>query len=237
MAGVIALVPMKAQSERVPNKNMRDFCGRPLFHRIVETLQQSRSVQQICVDTDSEAIMQDIKAHFPAVTTIPRPRHLCGNLVPMNKIIAYDLSIVEGDHFLQTHATNPLLQTATIDRAIETFFGLKEHDSLFSATRWQTRFFFPDGTPVNHNPAELLRTQDLPPLYEENSNIYLFSRESFAKRGSRIGERPFLFEMNRLEALDIDEEADFVLAELLFRHRGLLADQGKKGGGPSAGNG
>ena len=91
------------------------------------------------------------------------------------------------------------------------------HDSLFSVTRWQTRLYGADGTPINHDPDVLLRTQDLPPVYEENSNLYLFTADQIAA-GRRIGDRPILFEIHPLEAVDIDDEHDFVLAEALDRH-------------------
>ena len=88
-------------------------------------------------------------------------------------------------------------------------------DSLFSVTRWQTRLYDADGRAINHDPEVLLRTQDLPPVYEENSNLYLFTRESLQRRKHRIGERPLLFEVDRLEAVDIDDEAGWAVAEAL----------------------
>ena len=135
----------------------------------------------------------------------------------MNTIIAYDLSQLPGEHFLQTHSTNPLLTTETIDAGIELYFdNLGTYDSLFTVTRHNARFYRGDGSPINHNPQEMLRTQDLPPTLEENSNLYVFSRESFERSGNRrIGLRPYLFEISKFEAIDIDEEEDFRLAELL----------------------
>ena len=139
----------------------------------------------------------------------------------MNNIIAYDLRQIEDDHFFQTHSTNPLLQSSVIDLAIESYFKNLEHfDSLFSVTRLQTRLYWKDGAPVNHNPDELLRTQDLPPVYEENSNFYIFSKNSFADAdGSRIGLKPLMFEINKLEAIDIDEPEDWEIAEILYKRR------------------
>ena len=94
-----------------------------------------------------------------------------------------------------------------------------EHDSLFSVTRVFKRFYWEDVTAVNHDPSELLRTQDLPPIYEEKSNMYVFSKESFGKKELRIGENPMMFEMDPLEAWDIDDADDFVIAELLMKTR------------------
>jgi N-acylneuraminate cytidylyltransferase len=220
-----ALLPMKGNSERVPNKNMRDFDGAPLYHAVMRSLLASQYIEHVVINTDSQTIADDAKNHFgERVIIIDRPASIQGDLVSMNDIIAYDLSQLEGEHFLQTHSTNPLLRAETIDRAIEAYFdGLNRFDSLFGVTKIQTRFYDKDANPVNHNPQELLRTQDLEPLYEENSNFYIFSKASFENAGNkRIGCKPQIFEVNKLEAVDIDEPEDFKLAELLHIHKDHL---------------
>jgi len=214
---IVALVPMKGHSERVPNKNLRSFCGKPLCHWIILSLQKSHYVKDIVVNTDSMEIAENIRHNFEKVKIIDRPDEIRGDFVSMNTIIAYDLSQLPGEHFLQTHSTNPLLNAETIDKAIELYFhNLGMHDSLFTVTRHNARFYWSDGSPINHDPQEMLRTQDLPPILEENSNLYIFSRESFKRSGNRrIGLRPYLFEISKFEAIDIDEEDDFLLAELI----------------------
>lgn len=219
MLAIAALIPIKDHSERVPAKNFRPFCGRPLYHWILETLEQIDHVQAVYIDTDSARIEAEAPACFPKVRIIRRPQALCGDFTSTNEIFAYDLTQIPAfDVFLQTHATNPLLRAQTICRAITLYEEQVNRgacDSLFSVTRYQCRFYRADGSPVNHDPKELLRTQDLPPLFEENSNLYLFSRRSFAAHNRRIGERPCMFEMDRLEAVDIDDAASFTLAQLL----------------------
>jgi len=214
-----ALVPMKGHSERVPNKNMRNFRSKPLYHMIVESLLASKYITKVVINTDSKVIADDAIKNFDRIEIIDRPSEICGDFVPMNDIIAYDLSQITGEYFLQTHSTNPMLSTSTIDKSIEVFqANMSQYDSLFSVTRLQTRLYWQDGSPVNHNPKELLRTQDLPPVYEENSNVYLFSRSSFAASGNkRIGLMPYMFEMDKLEAVDIDDEFDFKMAEMIYR--------------------
>jgi CMP-N-acetylneuraminic acid synthetase len=219
---LMALLPMKGHSERVPNKNMRDFNDRPLYHAIMHTLLKSKYIEKVVINTDSEIITEDAKKNFgESVIIIDRPKEIQGGDVSMNVIINYDLSKVNGEHFLQTHSTNPLLRVETLDKAIETYFeNLDKYDSLFSVTRVQTRFYDKNANPINHNPKELLRTQDLEPLYEENSNFYIFSKESFKNAGNRrIGLKPQIFEVNKLEAVDIDEPEDFILAEILYQNR------------------
>jgi N-acylneuraminate cytidylyltransferase len=216
---------MKGTSERVPNKNMKDFDGKPLYHAVMKTLIASSYIDTIVIDTDSERIAKDAVENFgDRVRIIERPESIRGGDVSMNVIIAHDLTELEGEHFLQTHSTNPLLRTETLDRAIETYFAKRDtYDSLFSVTKVQTRFYDKNGNPVNHNPDVLLRTQDLEPLYEENSNFYIFSKTSFYNADDkRIGRKPQIFEMNKLEAVDIDEPEDFILAELLYKHRNTI---------------
>jgi len=209
---------MKAHSERVPDKNIREFNGRPLFYWIFQTLYHVESITRVIVDTDSERIAEMVERYFPDVTISIRPERLRGDFVATNSLIEYILSIFpDQNYFLQSHATNPCLQAGTIHRAMEFFTAGQQYDSLFSVTRLQTRLFDKNFNPLNHDPYKLLRTQDLDPVYEENSNLYLFSRSSFESTGARIGKHPFLFEMNGLEAYDIDTEEDFLLAQLLHK--------------------
>lgn len=212
---IVAFVPMRHSSERVPGKNYRDFNGRPLFHHIVATLLDVPYVSQVVIDTDSPTIVEQCAEHFPTVRCIDRPEHLLGGETPMTSVLAHDASLFPSEWYLQTHSTNPLLTSATITRALDVLqSSLDAYDSLFSVTRLQTRLYDEHGRAMNHDPSVLLRTQDLPPVYEENSNIYVFTADQIAN-GSRIGEHPLLFEIDPLEAVDIDEEHDFVIAELL----------------------
>jgi CMP-N-acetylneuraminic acid synthetase len=219
-ASVVALVPMRHESERVPEKNYRPFAGEPLYRRVVRSLLGCPMISQILINTDSPVIMEDARRHFPEIRLIERPESLRGGSVPMNDILLHDVQQVSADYYLQTHSTNPLLRSETISRAIELF--LRQHstyDSLFSVTRIQSRFWDGSARAVNHNPAVLLRTQDLPPIYEENSCLYLFTRSNLEKRRNRIGERPLMFEIDSIESWDIDEEMDFRIAEFLYGER------------------
>lgn len=215
---LIALLPMKSHSERVPNKNIREFAGKPLYHHVAGVLEISPLIERIIINTDSGFIADDAVRHFSKAVIHERPPELCGDFVSMNRIIKWDIDHTDGAHFLQTHSTNPLLTRETLERAVQTYFDhLTDYDSLFSVTPYQGRFYRADGSPVNHNPDELIRTQDLPVLFEENSNMFIFSRQSFAQAGDkRIGQKPFLFPMNKLEAVDIDDAEDWRLAEAVF---------------------
>ena len=217
---IVALVPMRHTSVRVPGKNYRPIAGKPLYHHILETLLSCPEISQVVVDTDSPVILEGLAKDFPGVTALLRPEHLRADTIPTNEILMHDTAQVPADLYLQTHSTNPLLRAQTISAAVR---ALKDvypaYDSLFGVTRLQTRLWDEVGRAINHNPAVLLRTQDLPPVYEENSCIYLFTRETLAQRRNRLGERPLMFAIPAEEAWDIDEEIDFTVADVLLRAR------------------
>ncbi len=212
---IVALVPMKEHSERVPGKNTRLFAGRPLFHHILDTLDNTYAVDEVVVDTDSERIASEASSQFSKVRVLDRPKELRGDFISMNEIIAHDISQAPADIYVQTHATNPLLRSETILAGLHRFIQSEDHDSLFSVNKLQTRLYTADGQPINHDPESLIRTQDLPPMFEENSALYIFTKESFAVRQRRIGTRPVMFETDRIESIDIDDEFTFRLAEML----------------------
>lgn len=219
MRDVVALLPMKGHSERVPGKNLRPLAGRPLYHWVLSTLLRVESIAVVVVDTDSEEIAEDIDRNYPSTEVRERPVDLVGDDVPMHDIVARFVAEHEGEHFLQTHATNPLVTAATIESAIKAYRAEEDRGSLMSVTEWRTRLYDSHGEPMNHDPDLLLRTQDLPPVYEENSNLYIASRRVIEETGRRIGPEPILYPLDRLESTDIDIEIDFVIAECLLRWR------------------
>lgn len=215
---IAALVPMRHNSERVPGKNYRDFAGAPLYHRVVESLISCPHINEVVIDTDSPTIIEDVAKQFPTVRVLERPEHLRAGETAMNDVLLNSIAQIDADFYLQTHSTNPLLSAETVTAAVSDFLdNYPMYDSLFGVTRLQTRLWDSLARAVNHNPAILLRTQDLPPIYEENSCIYIFSEEILRTRHNRIGSRPRMFEVPVEEAWDIDVEIDFKIAEFLYK--------------------
>jgi CMP-N-acetylneuraminic acid synthetase len=220
MTQITALVPMRHHSQRVPKKNSRILAGKPLFHHILSTLADVPELDAIYVDTDSPVIAEGIENSFPAVNIINRPEDLRADDVSMNLIIAHDMSVIGADIYLQTHSTNPLLQAGTISKAIQVYLeNSSKFDSLFSVTRLQTRLYDEVGKAINHNSEELIQTQDLRPLYEENSCIYLFTEAGLKHNGHRIGRSPYIYEISPDEAWDIDTPLDFEIVDFLMRKK------------------
>ena len=217
---VTLLLPMKGNSERVPNKNLKLFNGKPLFHAIIDELITSKYINKVIINTDSDLIAESaINTYQDFVSIHKRPRNIQGDFVSMNKIIEYDLNNSDSDIYIQTHSTSPLLAIKSLDAAIDKMISNStDFDSIFSVTKIQTRFYDKNGNPFNHDPKELLRTQDLEPLFEENSGFYIFTKESFKNANNkRIGLRPLMFELDKIEAIDIDEPSDFIIAETLHK--------------------
>lgn len=218
-----ALLPMKAHSARVKSKNFRLIAGKPLFRWILDTLAATPEIDRIVINTDARAILVDngLKDgdYDGKVLIRDRKPEICGDFVSMNLVIADDVENVESDYYLMTHTTNPLLSSAVISRMLAAFVETErkgEADSLFTVNRHQTRFYTPEGEAINHDPQNLIRTQDLPPYMEENSVCYLFTPKSFAKTKARIGEKPLLYVTPVLESIDIDEQADWFIAESIL---------------------
>jgi CMP-N-acetylneuraminic acid synthetase len=214
---LVALVPMRHTSIRVPEKNYRPIASKPLYSYILNVLRQVREVERIVVNTDSPIISEGLERDFPEVLIINRPEPLLGDDVPMNEILLHDVSVVHAEFYLQTHSTNPLMKPATFKAAINRFIDdLPEHDAMFGVTRRQVRIWDEHVHPINHNPDQLDNTQDLTPFYEENSCLYLFTRQAIMETKNRLGSRPSMFEVPPLEAIDVDTEADFELVRLVI---------------------
>ncbi len=226
---VVALLPMKANSERVRGKNFRVFNGKPLFQWVLSALLAAREIDLVVINTDARHILADNGlVDSDRVLIRDRRPEICGDLVSMNVVLADDITHVQADVYLMTHTTNPLLTTGTIQEALDLYAACTAKgtaDSVFGVNKFQTRFYRRDGSPVNHDPCRLLRTQDLEPWYEENSNLYIFSRGSFESTQARIGKRPRMFEMRKAESVDIDDQDSWDMAEAMAMYRS--AKQGR----------
>jgi CMP-N-acetylneuraminic acid synthetase len=226
---VVALLPMKANSERVVGKNFKDFCGKPLFRWVLDTLLDVSEIASVTINTDARDILaRHGLRDSERVNIRDRPPELCGDFVSMNDVIKDDVKNIGAEFFLMTHTTNPFLSKRSIEAAISRFKeSLKEnrHDSLFTVNKVQERFYNSNAKPINHDPDNLLRTQDLEPWYQENSNLYLFTRNSFDATGTRIGITPTMLVTEPFESTDIDTPEDWEFAESLvnfYRGRGII---------------
>lgn len=216
MSKIVVLLPIKNNSQRVIGKNFRDFNGKPLFTHILDTLLKIECISKIIINTDSNLLIDYFKSRpNKRIYIHKRPPEICGDDVSMNEVIKYDLNLSSEEYFLQTHTTNPLLKPDTIENGIKKYFkNLNRYDSLFTVNKYQSRFYNHKVIPLNHDPDHLIKTQDLNPVYEENSNFYIFSKKSFLDANfNRIGQAPLMFPTPLSESIDIDTYEDFLFAE------------------------
>ncbi len=214
---IVAIVPIKEHSERLSNKNFRGFNGKPLYHWILQTLESVDRIDKIVVNTNAERVIDNAPELFN-VEISERPERFYGDRTTEN-IIAYEVDRQEADIYIQTYCTNPLLSSETISQALDEFISNSAHDSLFTPIRHQAPFYDENIDPINHHPQEAVPFQDLPPVYEDVGNMFIYTHETFDKTRHRLGENPMMFELDKIEAIDIDTKDEFELAEYFHKKR------------------
>ena len=209
-------IPIKKDSQRVPNKNFRDWGGKPLWRHTIDKYTTNK-LQHVYISTDSEGIIKDCK-DIDNVTAYNREEHLRGHNVSVCKLIAdciqrFDLS----GAMAQIHVTNPFLKKHHVWNALKVL-SQSESRSCFSCNERQVRFWRKEShglVPVNHNPMNLVQTQDLPIYYEENSCFYIFRTEDVLKTGLRLCSNPLPIVIGSPYNLDIDTEEDWKFCEVV----------------------
>ncbi|MDC1279819.1 acylneuraminate cytidylyltransferase family protein [Pelagibacteraceae bacterium] len=215
---IVALLPMKAHSERIKGKNFKNFNGKPLFSWMLDTLIAIKEIDHVIINTDArETLLEKGLIETDRVIIRNRKQEICGDTISMNLIIQDDIENINADIYLMTHTTNPLISGNTIKEALESFLKNLNNkdrniDSLFTVDKIQNRFYRKNCSAVNHDPNNLLRTQDLEPWFEENSNLYIFTKESFKRTKARIGKKPMMYETPKFESIDIDTKDDWDFA-------------------------
>ena len=210
-----AFIPIKLYSERVPNKNFYEISGKPLFYYILSTLQSVELVDEIVIDIDHIEIKEKVNKYFNDIKFNLRKDNLSSPTESVNKIIDSNIDNFKNEYIIQTHVTNPLLTSSSINQAAEQF--IKNKKPLFSVNMFQSRFYNTSTKPINHDVDILLPTQELEPIYEENSNFYIFSKKQFKNNNNkRIGENSAYYETSKFESFDIDNFDDLNLVEKLI---------------------
>lgn len=210
----VAMVPIKLNSERVKEKNLRPFCdGKPLVQFILEALIASDKIDEVYVYCSSERIKEYL---IDGVKFLKRPEFLDLNTSNCNDIIREFMKEVDADIYVVSHATAPFTRTESINRCIESVVS-GEGDSAFTVEKIQT-FMWQDGKPMNFDPDNFPRTQDLNPIYMETSGAFVFTKDVFLMHNRRVGVKPCLIEVeDPNERIDIDTEYDMAIAQAVYK--------------------
>jgi CMP-N-acetylneuraminic acid synthetase len=207
----VAFVPLKLNNERLPGKNTRRFrSGRPLFHAILASLAEVEAIDEVFVYCSDPAITELLPE---GVRYLSRSTDLDRSDTRINAVIAAFVDDVPADVYVLAHATAPFLSSASIRRMVEAVRS-GDHDSALSVVPLR-EFLWKDGAPANYDPAHIPRTQDLEPLFAETSGVYVFRRELAVGTGRRVGEQAALIEVSDIEAVDVDDATDFVIADAI----------------------
>lgn len=209
----VAVVPIKRNNRRLPHKNTRPFTGgKPLCWYVLSTLLTLPELEKVyvyCSDPDIQDFLP------PGAEFLRRSPSLDEDTASMSQVLSSFAREVKADCYLMTHATAPFIETVSIRKGLEAVRS-GSYDSAFAARKVQ-EFLWKDGKPWNYDPDRIPRTQDLPPLYQETSGFYIYTREVITQLGRRVGLRPFLVEVGEIEGVDIDEAEDFLIADALYR--------------------
>ena len=213
---VVSMIPIKLNSERVKNKNIRRFFDeKPLVSFISEAIIGSSYIDEAYVYCSDEKI----KKYIPAgIRFLQRPDFLDGNAYNCNDIIREFMKVVDSDIYSVNHTTAPFTLSNSIDKCIEAVGGSSEYDSASLVKKLQTFFWTEEGKAMNFNPQQFPRTQDLKPIYTETSGAHVFTREVFQKYDRRVGICPCLIEVSEIESLDIDTEEEMTIALAIYKY-------------------
>lgn len=211
---IVAVVPMKLNNRRLPQKNIKSFTnGAPLCSYILNTLLSINIIEEIYVYCSNPAI----KNYIPeGIKYLQRSKTLDSDNTKMNEVLRCFAQDVNADIYVMTHTTAPFISAESIQKGI-TAVCTKGYDSAFAAKKLQD-FLWKDGKPFNYKLTDIPRTQDLPVIYEETSGFYIYESSIIVENGRRIGERPFIVEVGEIESIDIDELEDFAIADAIYNH-------------------
>ncbi|MCR5323417.1 MAG: acylneuraminate cytidylyltransferase family protein [Lachnospiraceae bacterium] len=210
----VAIVPIKLNNRRLPNKNIKPFTnGKPLCNYILSTLRDIKEIDEIYVYCSNSDILEYIPE---GIQYLERPEYLDKDTTSMSEVLSCFCKEIHADIYVMTHTTAPFIKKESIEKGLNAV-KCGEYDSSFTVKKLQD-FLWKDGHPINYELDNIPRTQDLSPIFMETSGFYIFERHVIEKMHRRIGDKPFLVEVGEIEAVDIDETEDFLIADAIFNH-------------------
>ncbi|MEP4535155.1 MAG: acylneuraminate cytidylyltransferase family protein [Cyclobacteriaceae bacterium] len=222
---IVAFLPCRKGSQRVPDKNIRSFGGvkNGLFEIKLSQLLSVNYIDEIVLSTNDLRLIDLAKErNSPKIIIDKRSDHLSSSTTSTDDLIRYIPKLISGSdtHVLWTHVTSPFLTEKKYDVAIKDYFEALKHgyDSMMSVTKIQ-KFLWNKSGPINYNreKEKWPRTQTIDPVYEINSGFFLNPLENYRMYWDRVGKNPKLFELDVQESFDIDWEEDFKMGEIMWK--------------------
>lgn len=211
----VAFVPIKLNSERLPLKNIKPFTnGKPLIAYILDTLKNVNNVDEIYVYCSDEKITEYLPE---GVKFLKRDPYYDLSTTKFNEVLSSFAKLVEADVYVLTHATAPFMSAQSIEKGVDAVTSGK-YESAHAVTLLR-EFLWKDGKPLNYELDNIPRTQDLPDIYAETCGLYVYTSDLIINKGRRISDNPFLVEITKIEACDINDEDDFIIADAIFNSK------------------
>lgn len=209
----VAFVPIKLNSERLPQKNIKPFTnGKPLIYYILNTLLKVKNLDEAYVYCSDEKICEYLPE---GIKFLKRDSYLDLSTTSFNEVLTTFADIVDADTYVLTHATAPFMSAESIEKGIS-MVNSGEYDSALAVQKLQ-EFLWKDMKPFNYDVKHIPRTQDLEPIYTETCGLYVYNKDVIKTHKRRIGDKPYLIEISKLEAVDINNPDDFVFADAVFQ--------------------
>jgi len=209
----VAFITIRLNSKRVPNKNILPLGDHPLSWYACNTLLKCRSVDEVYIYCSEERIMEYVPEN-PRLIFLQRSKRLDGDLIRANDTYTAFVNDVDADVYVAGLTTAPFIRSNSIDAGVLKVQN-ENYDSAFAAKRIQT-FSWYQGKPINYNPSCIPRTQDLEPVFYETSGFFVFTKDLWLNHNRRIGFNPYIVEVDDIEAVDIDTQADFEFAKMIL---------------------
>lgn len=206
---IVAIVPIKKRSKRVKGKNFKQINKRPLYDFLLKKIKKC-NFDEIYVDSDSNKIEKYCKENN--INFIKRLPRLALDKANGNDLLNYHSNLISADIYFQLFITAPLLKISTINKCIEILKKNKKIDSIFTAQKIYSWFWF-NNQAVNYNPRVLPRSQDAKPVIQETTGLYGIKKKALKKFKCRIGKKPFFYFVDKNEAIDLDNKEDFKYLE------------------------
>lgn len=207
---IVAWVPIKMNNERLPGKNILPLSGKPLCQHVLGELLKLQDVQGVyayCSEVDLEQYLP------PCVERVDRDVSLNSFTTKINDVILAFSQAVDADIYVYAQVTSPFLRYETVRRGLDAVLD-GQYDSALSVKVLRD-FLWQDGKPVNYDPANIARTQDLKPYYQETGGLYIYTRELIQTHHRRTGWKPYFAEVDEIEAVDVDYREDYELAQAI----------------------
>lgn len=210
---VVSFIPIKLNNQRLPGKNLLPLAGKPVCQYLFDTINEIDIIDEKYVYCSDETI----KKYIPdGIKFLRRDPYLDGFQVKGLEIIEKFVNDIDADIYVLTHVTQPFTKAKSIENALEKVIS-NEYDSAFSAIKLQDYLWY-QGKPLNYDLKNIVRTQDLEPIYMETGAFFIFTKEVFLKLHQRIGDKPYIGVIDQFEAVDIDEKEDYEYAQVVAEY-------------------